>query len=104
MTVLKPVSTEDGIKVSEDSDRNEQRVTTTLQGIVRILACYEEDLKEKEKVFASAASVFDFFKSSSRSFVITVASQNDKCPHGSKYPMNAVAMVRNRITTPTDQV
>jgi len=36
---------------------------------MRILACYEEALKEKEKVFASAASVFDFFKSSSRTHV-----------------------------------
>jgi len=37
-------------------------------------------------------------------FVITVAPQNDICPHGSTYPINAVAMVRNRITTPTDHV
>jgi len=33
-----------------------------------------------------------------RRFVITVAPQNDICPHCSTYPMNAVAMVRNRIT------
>jgi hypothetical protein len=37
-------------------------------------------------------------------FVITVAPQNDICPHGSTYPITAVAMVRNRIATPTDQV
>jgi hypothetical protein len=37
-------------------------------------------------------------------FVITVAPQNDICPHGSTYPINAVAVVRNRITTPTDHV
>jgi len=37
-------------------------------------------------------------------FVITVVPQNDICPHGSTYPMNTVAVVRNRITTPTDHV
>lgn len=36
--------------------------------------------------------------------VITVAPQNDICPQGSTYPRKAVAMVRNRIITPTDQV
>jgi hypothetical protein len=35
-------------------------------------------------------------------FVITVVPQNDVCPHGSTYPMNVVARVTNRITTPTD--
>jgi len=39
-----------------------------------------------------------------RRFVITVAPQNDICPHGSTYPTNAVAIVKNRITTPTDHV
>jgi len=39
-----------------------------------------------------------------RRFVITVAPQNDICPHGSTYPRNAVAIVRNRITTPTHHV
>ena len=39
-----------------------------------------------------------------RSFVITVAPQNDICPHGSRYPINAVAMVKNRIITPTDHL
>lgn len=37
-------------------------------------------------------------------FVITVAPQNDICPHGNTYPMNAVAMVMKRIATPTDHV
>jgi hypothetical protein len=36
--------------------------------------------------------------------VITVAPQNDICPQGSTLPMNAVALVRNRIDTPTDHV
>jgi len=69
MTVLKPGPDEDGIKLSEDTDWNEQRLTTTSQGIMTILAGYEEALKEKEKVFASAASMFDFFKSLSRTHV-----------------------------------
>jgi len=39
-----------------------------------------------------------------RSFVMTVAPHNDICPHGNTYPLNAVAMVKNRITTPTDHL
>lgn len=33
-------------------------------------------------------------------FVITVAPQNDICPHGSTYPTKAVAITRNRRITP----
>lgn len=36
--------------------------------------------------------------------VITVAPQNDICPHGSTYPMNAVPIVKNNKITPTIQV
>jgi len=36
--------------------------------------------------------------------VITVAAQNDICPQIKTYPMKAVAMTRNKINTPTDQV
>ena len=36
--------------------------------------------------------------------VITVAPQNDICPHGRTYPRNAVAITKNKIITPTDQV
>lgn len=32
--------------------------------------------------------------------VITVAPQNDICPHGRTYPMNAVAMTVNNSSTP----
>jgi len=39
-----------------------------------------------------------------RKFVITFTPQNDIYPHGRPYPINAVAMVNNRITTPTDHV
>jgi hypothetical protein len=39
-----------------------------------------------------------------RRFVITVAPQNDICPHGRTYPRKAVAMVVNRIRTPIDHV
>ena len=35
-----------------------------------------------------------------RRLVMTVAPQNDICPHGKTYPMNAVAIVANRRTTP----
>lgn len=33
-------------------------------------------------------------------FVITVAPQNDICPHGNTYPKNAVAIKINKIITP----
>jgi len=32
--------------------------------------------------------------------VMTVAPQNDICPHGSTYPRNAVAIRSRRIVTP----
>ena len=35
-----------------------------------------------------------------RRFVITVAPQNDICPHGRTYPTNAVAITVNRRITP----
>jgi hypothetical protein len=37
-------------------------------------------------------------------FVITAAPQKDICPHGSTYPIKAVAIVINRITTPVIHV
>ena len=37
-------------------------------------------------------------------FLITVAPHNDICPHGRTYPIHAVAVVKNRITTATDHV
>jgi hypothetical protein len=37
-------------------------------------------------------------------FVITVAPQNDICPHGSTYPRNAVAIIVKNIMTPIDHV
>lgn len=37
-------------------------------------------------------------------FVITVAAQNDICPHGKTYPRNAVAIRSKRIITPEFQV
>lgn len=36
--------------------------------------------------------------------VMTVAPQNDICPHGRTYPTKAVAMVRNRRAIPIFQV
>jgi hypothetical protein len=33
-------------------------------------------------------------------FVITIAPQNDICPHGKTYPMNAVPIDKNKIVTP----
>lgn len=39
-----------------------------------------------------------------RRFVITVAPQNDICPHGRTYPTNAVIITNRRRTTPMFQV
>jgi hypothetical protein len=36
--------------------------------------------------------------------VITVAAQNDICPHTRTYPIKAVAITVNKIMTPTVQV
>jgi len=36
-------------------------------------------------------------------FVITVAPQNDICPHGSTYPKKAVAIMAKRIRIPEIQ-
>jgi len=36
-------------------------------------------------------------------FVITVAPQNDICPHGNTYPRKAAAIKRIRITIPVNQ-
>jgi len=36
--------------------------------------------------------------------VMTVAPQNDICPHGRTYPKNAVAIKMNRISVPDIQV
>jgi hypothetical protein len=37
-------------------------------------------------------------------FVITVAPQNDICPHGKTYPIKAVPITRNNKITPTNHV
>ena len=49
-------------------------------------------------------SSFPTYRIADRRFVITVATQNDICSHGSTYPINAVVMDKNTITTPTDHV
>jgi hypothetical protein len=57
---------EGGIKVFEDIGWNKQRVATTRQGIMRLLAYCEEILKEEEESYLSQQTLlFDFFKSSS---------------------------------------
>ena len=55
----------------EDTDWNEQRVAATRQGIMKILACCEEILKERADSVSRWTSVLDFLMSSSR----TLASQ-----------------------------
>jgi hypothetical protein len=55
--------TESGIKVCGD-EWNGQRAATAGQGILRVLACYEEILKEK-KFLSLSNSLLDFYKLSS---------------------------------------
>jgi hypothetical protein len=55
----------DDIKVFEDINLHIQRVATTRQGTVRILAYYEEILTEKKRSLPRQTSVFDLFESSS---------------------------------------
>ena len=56
---------EGDIKVFEDIALNKRKVARTRQGIIRLLACCEEILKEKKKKSLSLQILlFDFFKSS----------------------------------------
>ena len=48
----------------ENVNSNEQRATTRL-GIMKMLACYEEILKEKERPLSCQNSVLSFFESPS---------------------------------------
>jgi hypothetical protein len=54
--------TEPDIKVSVDNDWNEQLAATAGQGIVRMLACCEEMLKEKKRSVTHNSSLFYFSK------------------------------------------
>jgi hypothetical protein len=54
-----------GIKVSEDIDSHKQRAATTRQGLMRMLACYEEIVKEKKRFLSCQGTMLGFFKSSS---------------------------------------
>jgi hypothetical protein len=47
---------------------------------------------------------FPTYEIADSGFVITVAPQNDICPHDKSYPIKTVAIVKNKITTPTDHV
>lgn len=49
----------------EDFDLNEQRAATIRQGVMRMHACCQEILKEKERSLSCQTSAIDFFKSSS---------------------------------------
>ena len=42
--------TKAGIRMFEDADSKEQRAATTVQGIVRKRACYEEIVKDKMRL------------------------------------------------------
>ena len=44
--------------------------------------------------------VFPMYGTADKKFVITVAPQNDICPHGRTYPRNAVAIIVSRIAIP----
>lgn len=45
-------------------------------------------------------SVSPIYGIADKRFVMTVAPQKDICPHGKTYPTNAVAIVKNKRTTP----
>lgn len=48
-------------------------------------------------------SGFPRYGMAEKMFVITVAPQNDICPHGKTYPKKAAAINRTRITIPVNQ-
>jgi hypothetical protein len=49
-----------------------------------------QERKIKSKLFISMRTI--------------ISPQNNICPHGRTYLIKAVAMVKNRITTPTDHM
>jgi hypothetical protein len=53
------------INVSKDTDWKEHRATTAGLGNVRLLAGYEEILKENKRFLSGQTSLLDFFVSSS---------------------------------------
>jgi hypothetical protein len=57
---------EPGIKVFENTGWNEERVATTGQGTIMMLAYYEEILKKKNRCLSRHTSRPDFFTSHSR--------------------------------------
>jgi hypothetical protein len=59
------------IKVSEDIYSKEPQAAPVRQGIMRILAWYEEILQEKKKSLSSQTSVLDFFKSSTGTLALS---------------------------------
>ena len=61
---------EAGIRVLGDTDWNEQWVAATRQGIMKILACCEEILKERMDSVSCQTSMLDFLKSSSGTHVL----------------------------------
>ena len=54
-----------GIRMLEDTASKEQRSVTTIQGIMKLLACIEEVLKGTNNPFSFQTSVLYSFKSSS---------------------------------------
>jgi hypothetical protein len=69
-------------------------------------------VKNRVKVALSTAkppqihctSIWPRYGIADRRFVITVAAQNDICPQINTYPIKAVAITKNKISTPMVQV
>jgi hypothetical protein len=52
----------------EDRGLNQQRAAKTRQGFIKMLAFYENILKEKKRSLSHQTSMLDFFKSSSGTY------------------------------------
>jgi len=52
-----------GIKAFEDISWNEQRPAATGQGIMRVLACFEEIMEEKKRPLSGQTSLLHSFRS-----------------------------------------
>lgn len=57
-------SIEKGLTILESIDSNEERISVTKQGIKKLLACYEEILREKKKSLTRQTTLLDFMKPS----------------------------------------
>lgn len=59
-----PSSIEKQLQIVENIAYKEERISSTKQGIKKLLACYEEILRERKKSLSRQPTLLDFMKPS----------------------------------------